>query len=213
MVGREAAWGQLLTARLSCSAKSDRGRAGHHAIRQELHRRAPPSLPRPPRQRPLPLGARRRATRSQKPRQIRRTAQKRLYSRTRPSIRRRPEPICRLRDAPCRHDLRPRYRTSKNHLINGGESPCLAVQDLSGAVLRKTWKPPLRLSFRSTAAGQRPLSGRSWRRWRSSSFGIRDIGADDRGGARFADARDVSLLSGYRLNCQRRELVGIEATT
>ena len=59
--------------RLRRLAQSRRSRAGHQEVRKELRRRPTTGLPRPPRQRRLPLGPCRRSARSAQPRQIRRT--------------------------------------------------------------------------------------------------------------------------------------------
>jgi transposase len=115
------------------------GSAGYKAIRQELRRHAPTSSRQPPRQRPLPLGARRRAARSAMPRQICRNAQARSYSRSSSPRHRRSKPKCRLRHAQDRSHVQSCPSNSKNRLINGGESPRLALADLGVAL-----PPPLR---------------------------------------------------------------------
>ncbi len=109
-------------ARLPRLEQFDRSRARHQAVRKELHRRQTTGLPRPARQRRLPLRAGRHAARSAQPRQIRRTPSPRSQPWQGATIGRRPPPQRRLRHGQIRRRLQPVPGASKTDLINGGKS-------------------------------------------------------------------------------------------
>ena len=130
----------LAAARLS-SASMPGGRGSRHqAIRQEPHRAHAPSRPRSLAQRRLPLGARGRAARPEKPSEIRGPSRPRPRSWPRAPIGRRSPHRRGLRHARGQDHLRsepcqpksPKPR--KTHLLNGGESPPFPKPG------RKVWK-------------------------------------------------------------------------
>ena len=118
----------LAAARLSSASMPGGGGSRHQAIRQEPHRAHAPSRPRSLAQRRLPLGARGRAARPEKPSEIRGPSRPRPRSWPRTPIGRRSPHRRGLRHARGQDHLRsepcqpksPKPR--KTHLLKGGES-------------------------------------------------------------------------------------------